>query len=335
MLHDFRFAFRQLVKAKGFTTAAVLVLALGIGANTAIFSLLNTMLFQPPSFVRPDEIVQIFSQDKKNPKTFRGFSYPTYVDIREQNGVFSGVLAHNLAMVGIGDKADTRRTFADIVSSNYFAVMGVAPMQGRAFLAEEEKPGRNAAVAIVSYNYWQKQNLNPALLNSQITINSRPYTVIGILPKGFTGTMQLFAPEVFLPFGVYDAVANDFETDNRTTLGDRAGTQLLVIGRLKSGTSATAAEPALKTLAANLEQAFPVEQKDQTFMTTPVSRFSTSTGPSSDGADVIRDGGCGSAGRLYESGQHAPRPRDRAPERNRHSSRARRDSLANCAATIN
>ncbi|MGZ4967560.1 MAG: ABC transporter permease, partial [Chthoniobacterales bacterium] len=253
------------------------------GANTAIFSLLNTMLFQPPAYNRPTEVVQLFSQDKKNPKNFRGFSYPAYVDIREQNSVFSGVMAHNLAMVGIGDKSTTRRTFADIVSSNYCSVLGINPIQGRAFTAEEEKPGTNAAVALVSYSYWQKQNLNPALLNSQITINSRQYTIIGILPKGFTGTMQIFAPEVFLPLGSYDMVANDFESDNHTALGDRSGTQLLIIGRLKVGMTGATADPALKTLAANLEQAFPVEQKDQTFMTTPVSRFATSTSPSGDG----------------------------------------------------
>ncbi len=283
MLHDFKFALRQLVKARAFTAAAVIVLGLGIGANTAIFSLLNTMLFLPPAYAQPGEVVQMFSQDKKNPKTFRGFSYPAYVDIREQNSAFSGVMAHNLAMVGVGDKTSTRRTFADLVSSNYFSVLGVTPIQGRTFMPEEEKPGTNAAVAIVSYSYWQKQNLNPALLNSQITINSRPYTVVGILPKGFTGTMQIFAPEVWLPLGSYDTVANDFESDNRTTLGDRNGTQLLIIGRLKPGMTATAADPALKTLAANLEQAYPVEQKDQTFMITPVSRFATSTSPSGDG----------------------------------------------------
>src|SRR6188768_59000 len=152
MLHDVRFALRQLVKAKGFTLAAVFVLALGIGANTAIFSLLDTMLFQPPHYPKANEIVQVFSQDKKNPKTFRGFSYPTYLDIREQNSVFSGLMAHDLAMVGVGDKASTRRAFTDVVSSNYFSVMGVMPMQGRVFTADEETPDRNSQVAIVSYN---------------------------------------------------------------------------------------------------------------------------------------------------------------------------------------
>ena len=84
-MHDLKFAFRQLTKAPGFTIAAVIVLALGIGANTAIFSLVDTMLFKPPAYSNPTEIVQLFSQDKKNPKTFREFSYPTYRDIQEQN----------------------------------------------------------------------------------------------------------------------------------------------------------------------------------------------------------------------------------------------------------
>lgn len=281
MLHDFRFAFRQLVKARAFTAAAVIVLALGIGANTAIFSLMNTLLFQPPHYARANEIVQVFSQDKKNPKTFRGFSYPTYVDIRDQNSVFSGVMAHNLAMVGVGDKGSTRRAFTDVVSSNYFSVMGVMPTQGRAFRAEEETPGDHSAVAIVSYNYWKREGLKPGMLGSTITIDSRPFTVVGILPQGFTGTTQVFAPEIWLPLGVCDQVANDFETENKWELGDRGGRQFMIVGRLKPGMTAAAAAPALQTLAANLEQAYPVEQKDQTFMIEALSRFSMSTSPTS------------------------------------------------------
>src|SRR6266403_1675903 len=280
MLHDFRFAFRQLVKARAFTAAAIIVLALGIGANTAIFSLMNTLLFQPPHYAKANEVVQVFSQDKKNPKMFRGFSYPTYLDIREQNDIFSGVMAHNLAMVGLGEKGSTRRAFTDVVSANYFSVMGVMPVQGRAFRAEEEIPGRNSAVAIVSHNYWKREGLNPAMLGSIITIDSRPFTVIGIMPEGFTGTTQVFAPEIWLPLGVYDQVANDFETGNKGKLDDRNGRQLMIVGRLKPGMTVAAAGPALKTLAANLEQAYPVEQKDQTFMVETLSRFSMSMNPS-------------------------------------------------------
>src|SRR5581483_3247661 len=150
---DWKFAFRQLWKTPGFTVAAVLVLALGIGVNTSVFSLLNAMLFAPPSYAEPSGIAQIFQQDKKNPKTFRSFSYPTYQDIRGRNTVFKDVMAHNLAMVGIGEKGDARRAFAGMVSSNYFSVLGVMPAYGRAFLPEEETPGRAAQVVIVSHNY--------------------------------------------------------------------------------------------------------------------------------------------------------------------------------------
>jgi predicted permease len=281
MLHEFRFAFRQLFKAPAFTAAAVLVLALGIGANTAIFSLVNAMLFQAPHYAKPQEVVQLFSQDKTDPKKFRGFSYPTYLDIRDQNTVFSGLMAHNLAMVGLGEKGSTRRAFTDVVSSNFFSVMGVMPAQGRAFTGEEETPGRGLSVAIVSYSYWKKEALNPAVLGSTITIDSHPFTVIGIMPKDFSGTTQIFAPEIYLPLGVYDQVANDFETGNKDKIEDRAGRQFLVVGRLKAGLTIPAANAALKSLAARLEQAYPVEQKDQTFMVENLSRFALSTSPTS------------------------------------------------------
>ena len=147
MIRDLKFAFRQLFKAPAFTIAAVTVLALGIGVNTAVFTLVNTLFFAPPAYAKPHEMVQLFSQDKKDPKKFRGFSYPTYVDVREQNTVFTDVMCFNLALVGLGQKGDTRRVFSAVVTSNYFSVLGVPLARGRAFLPEEETPGRNAPVA--------------------------------------------------------------------------------------------------------------------------------------------------------------------------------------------
>jgi len=255
------------------------VLALGIGVNTAVFSLVNTLFFAPPAYAKPHEMVQLFSQDKKDPKKFRGFSYPTYLDIREQNTVFSDVMSFNLALIGLGQKGDTRRAFGAIVSSNYFSVLGVPLARGRSFLPEEETPGRNAPVAIVSYRYWQKHNLDAAVLGSQVLINGRPFTIVGITPKGFAGTLQILSPEVWLPISVYDQVANDFGSKDKTTMDDRNGTQLRIIGRLKPGMTATTAKPALEGLAANLEKAYPVEQKNQTFITAPVSRIAVSTNP--------------------------------------------------------
>src|SRR5947207_662290 len=281
MIQDSKFAVRQLLKAPGFTTAAVIVLALGIGANTAVFSLVQTLFFAPPAYTRPSELVQVFSQDKKSPKTYRGFSYPTYQDIRAQNSVFTDTMAYNLALVGIGQKGDTRRAFGAIVSSNYFSVLGVPLAQGRTFLPDEETPGSSAAVAIISYAYWQKHN-QPAL-GSPLLINGRAFDIIGVAPRAFTGTLQIFSPEVWLPLGVYDQVQNDFQSsEKKTLLGDRAGQQLLIVGRLKPGVTGPMAEPSLKGLAANLEKVFPVEQKDQTFQTAAVSRSSVSTSPPND-----------------------------------------------------
>src|SRR6266550_392740 len=185
----------------------------------------------------------------------------------------------NFALIGLGQKGDTRRTFAAVVSSNYFSVLGVPLPRGRAFLPEEETPGRNAPVTIVSYSYWQKHDLDPSVLGSQVLINGRPFTIVGITPKGFAGTLQILSPEVWLPISVYDQVANDFGSKNKTTIDDRNGTQLRIIGRLKPGMTTAAARPALEGLAANLEKAYPVEQKNQTFITAPVSRIAVSTNP--------------------------------------------------------
>ncbi|MBA2434521.1 MAG: ABC transporter permease, partial [Chthoniobacterales bacterium] len=290
MLTDLRYALRQLLRKPGFTIVAVLILALGIGANSAIFGLVQRLLFQAPGYARPAEIVQLFSQDKKDPQAFRSFSYPTFRDIREQSAVFTDVMAYTLSMVGIGEKSDTRRVYASVVSSNYFSVLGVAPVQGRAFLPEEETPGRNAPVAIVSHGYWKRNGSHPALLGSEMVINGRRCSIVGIMPEGFTGTMHIFGSEVWLPLSAHDLVANQFHSDGSNSLGERAGRHLMLVGRLKPGVTPAAATPALTQLAANLEQAFPAEQKDQSFIAGPLPRFDTSARPSDDDAALATFG---------------------------------------------
>ncbi len=156
-MNDFTFALRQLRKAPGFTIAAVTVLALGIGANTAVFGLVHTLLFRSPGYADPAEIVQVFSQDKKEPgRRFRSFSYPTFRDIREHNTVSTDAMAYNLAMVGIGEKGDVRRVYASVVSANYFSVLGRRAGFGPCLFAGRGNAGRNAAVAVVSHGYWKR-----------------------------------------------------------------------------------------------------------------------------------------------------------------------------------
>src|SRR4029077_8532863 len=118
-------------------------------------------------------------------------------------------------------------------------------------------------------------------------VNGRAFTIVGITPKGFVGTMQILSPEVWLPMSVYDHVANDFSSENRTTIDDRKGTQLRIMGRLKPGLTAAAAKPELGGLAANLEKAYPVEQKDQTFTAERVSRMTVSNTPGSDSKIIV------------------------------------------------
>ena len=271
MIQDLKFAIRQLIKSPGFTIAAVIVLGLGIGANTAVFSLVHTMLFAPPGYARPNEVGQLFSQDKKNPKTFRGFSYPTYRDIREQNTVFTDVMAYNLAMVGIGQKGDTRRAFAAMVSSNYFSVLGVPLAQGRAFSSDEETPGHYAAC----------RDCQPRLLGETFSIRRCWVTLTHQRPSvhdcRYRGTR----------FHRYDAGyltrsmaasrrlrsgSERFCSENNKKLGERAGQQLLIVGRLNPGLLPRPRSPS-QGLAANLEKAFPVEQKDQTFNRADLALF--------------------------------------------------------------
>src|SRR5205823_10210445 len=126
--------------------------------------------------------------------------------------------------------------------------LAVPLARGRAFLPEEDTPGHDAPVAIASYSYWRKHNLDSSVLGSQVFINGRPFTIVGIAPKGFVGTLQVLSPEVWLPMSVYDQVANDFGSENKTTIDDRKGTQLRIIGRLKPGMTAAAAKPELEGL---------------------------------------------------------------------------------------
>ena len=285
LLRDLRFSVRLLAKTPAFTAAAIAVLALGIGANTAVFSVVRELLFSPRPYPEPDRIVQIYSQDTKNPRRFRGFSYPTYRDIRDQCPAFSGIFAHTVAMIGVGEGEGTRRTFAGIISANYFSTLGVNLVRGRAFLPEEEKPGSAAPVVIASHLFWRKTGFDPNLLGSTVRVNERPYTVVGIAPEDFSGTMILVGPELFFPLGDYDLLAS-FDPEARRGLERRDTGDLMVVGRLRPGVTPVAAEASLRGLAANLEKAWPVEQKDQTFVTRPLPRLSTSTSPSPEAGDL-------------------------------------------------
>jgi predicted permease len=278
---DLRFALRTLAKSPGFAAVAVLTLSLGIGANTAIFTVVHDWLFSPRPFPDEAQVVQLYTQDRKHPSNFRGFSYPTYADIREQSAIktlFSGVLAHNMAVVSLGEGETSRRTFVALVSSNYFRTLEVPPVRGRSFLPEEEKPGSAAPVVIASYLYWKNTGFDPQLVGKTIRINERPFTVVGITPEYFSGTMMIFGPELYFPLGDYDLLTNSSSAEVKRGLERRDLYALLLVGRLKPGVTAATAGAALLTVAANLERALPVEQEDQTFIIRPLPRLVTGPG---------------------------------------------------------
>ena len=192
-MNSFSHGIRVLAKKPGFTAAAVVVLALGIGANTAIFSLVNAFLLKPLKIQQAEQLVGLYSRDTKKPDSYRAFSYPNFADLRGHGGVFTSLAAHNLAMVGLTEGDSTRRLFVDLVSSNYFETMGVPLYRGRVFTADEERPGSAIGVVIVSYSFWKRHGADAARLGRSLRINGRWFTVVGITPEGFTGTTALIS----------------------------------------------------------------------------------------------------------------------------------------------
>jgi len=184
-------------------------------------------------------------------------------------------------MVGLTEGDTTRRLFADLVSSNYFDTMGVRLFRGRVFTAEEERPGSAMPVVIVSYSFWKRHGADTAILGRTLRLNGRLFTVVGITPEGFTGTTTLVSAELYVPLGVYEAMVNDFDNHGRS-LASRDNHALIAVGRLRSGVTLAAADAQLAGVAAAMQKAWPVENKDQTLLVRPLARLNVSTQPSSD-----------------------------------------------------
>src|SRR5207302_2399557 len=158
MIQDFKFAFRQLIKAPGFTAVAVFTLALAIGVNTSIFALINSVVLHPMVPLRPEEVVNAFNCRQNANHDYRQFSYNEYRELRENPGdLFVDLAALEFAVAGIGRDHEMRRSFAFITSENYFSLMGVKPYRGRFYNAEESKPNADIAVVVASYGLWKRQ----------------------------------------------------------------------------------------------------------------------------------------------------------------------------------
>jgi predicted permease len=282
-LQDLKHGVRLLVRHRGFTVVAALVLALGIGANTAVFTLINAMVLKPRPGVPDAELAGVYSRDRTQADSYRAFSYPNYVDLRDRKDLFVSLAAHDFSMVGLADGDSTRRVFIDVITSNYFDTFGVPLARGRAFTLEEERPKADIPVAILSHGMWQRLGGTDDVLGQTIRLNSRVFNIVGVAPRGFGGSMVMVTPELFVPTGVSDSIANDFLREGLpASLSDRRHHSLVLVARLKPGATIASLTPALEAAGTQLEQAFPGENQNQALLMAPLSRMSVSTSPQTD-----------------------------------------------------
>jgi predicted permease len=249
---DIRFALRMLGKSPGFTAVSVLTLALGIGANTAIFSLTNQILLRGLPVPHTEQLVILRSPGPNHGHTWgdvdqgaQSFSYPMYKDLRERATVFSGLLACRRVTVNVSGHGQTQAAHADLVSGNFFDTLEVQPELGRLFTSSDETaPGANT-VAVLSYNYWSRQfGADPSVLDKPLTVNGVPLTVVGVARKGFYGVQIGLTPDLFIPVTMKAQMAPNMAQ----TLEDRTDHWLPVMGRLKAGMTFVRAEATLQPI---------------------------------------------------------------------------------------
>jgi putative ABC transport system permease protein len=273
---DIRYAIRMLGKNPGFTVVAVLSLALGIGANTTIFTVVNAILLNPLPVKDISRIMELDTVDIKTRVTTAntsklGMSYQNFQDYAKQDQVFSGLscIVGPLPLTW-SNGAAAEQVQGQMVSANYFDVLGIRPAKGRFFLPDEDsKPGGNN-VAVLSYSLWtNKFGSDPTIAGKTLTLNATSYMVVGVAPHGFKGTFTLNNSEqVWVPVSMYPQVLAGFFRDNFNT---RRFLAVNAVGRLKEGVSMGAAEASLKTLASHLETEFPKDNGGRSVVLTPLA----------------------------------------------------------------
>ena len=250
MWQDLKYAVRQLRRSPGFTAAAVLSLALGIGANTAIFSLLDQVLLQPLPVRDPQRLVLLNWQGLFYGPSMSDdvLSYPLYHDIRDHNQVFSGLVGYHQIAFGVGYQGQVARIPGALVSGNYFDVLGVPAFLGRTFSSDDDRIPGGHPLAVLTYDFWADRfHSNPGIVGGTIIINGSPFTVIGVSAKGFTG-LEVGGPvKILVPMMMRNQVTAESWT-RMFGLDTRRGGWVRVLGRLKPGVSIAQAKAALQPL---------------------------------------------------------------------------------------
>ena len=245
---DLRYALRMLIKSPGFTFVAVLALALGIGANSAIFSVVNAVLLRPLPFKDPDRLVILWEKSQTQDTSV---AYPNFLDWREQNSVFESITAYRRDSFNLTGAGEPERLAGRLVTGNFFETLGVRPFAGRNFVAQDDEPASAPAV-VLGYGFWQRRfGGDASVVNRQLTLNDKSYTVVGITPADFTFGSDT---DVYVPIGLSVA-----EVPFYKERGSHPG--LWVTARLKPGVGMEQARAELDTIMARLGQQYPETNK--------------------------------------------------------------------------
>jgi predicted permease len=265
MFQDIRFGFRMLFKAPAFTLVAVLALGLGIGVNTSILSAVNGFVLRPLPVEKPEELRTIHWGKKSDASVWGKFSYLNYQDVRDGNTSFSGLSAWLNTSAGIsstpkgnaGPEDRPELAWGELVSSNYFDVMGVKPALGRTFLPEEGRTEGDAPIVVISHFLWQKRfSGDPAIIGKTVFMNGNAFSVVGVMPESFTGSTFYLRVNFWAPLTMSRSFGQ-----KKDWMAERGLDRVNLFGRLKPGVSVQTAEADLNRLSADLATRFPRENE--------------------------------------------------------------------------
>ncbi len=258
---DFRFGIRMLSRNRGFTVAAAFSLGLGIGANTAVFSIFNALLFVPiPAVEDPSRLVSVWQCSVEQPHSPHKISYPDYLDFAGATDVFSSLAAYNSQTLAIGKPGEaSARIQGEIVTGNYFSVLGVKPLQGRLFVPEETE--ESVPVTMISERLWKRRfGADPRMIGSDIYLNGFPFRVLGILPDAFRGVRLDLVAEAWVPMWAHAQIVPQLSAP----LTKRGTRWLFTVGRMQPGISMAQARLVMDALSRRLEEAHPEHNRGKT-----------------------------------------------------------------------